>query len=280
MQTQTSQRLLLLGKIFFSVVAFFFVIFLQTIVLEAIPTDTLSKPIFFVISGGLGILFGMSIFALFVKGVDDEKFISSDWLSLRNRGKDFFIGGLIGCASVVLGFLVIINIDWSQVAIAPFRGSYLLGSFFMILCAAFLEELFFRGYMFRKLLESFSLITSLLISSVIFGALHYLNDGATILSTANVILVGMVMGLMFLKTQNIWLVTGFHAIWNYVQAILGFNVSGNECPSILTLHFESENFFNGGYFGLEGSYICTIILLLLLCLFYKSTKRQKANSCK
>ena len=280
MQPKTKQRLLLLGKVFLSVIAFFFVIILQSIVIELILPDTLSRPIVFVISGGLDILFGLLILALFVIGTDKEKFISSDWLSLRNRGRDFFIGGLIGCASVVLGFLVIINIDWSQVAVAPFRVSHLLGSFFMILCAAFLEELFFRGYMFRKLLEKFSLITSLLISSVIFGALHHMNDGATILSTTNVILVGFVMGLMFLKTQNIWLVTGFHAIWNYVQAILGFNVSGNECPSILTLHFESENFFNGGYFGLEGSYICSIILLLVLCLFYKSTKRQKANSCK
>ena len=227
--------------------------------------------------GGLNILIGLIILVLFVKIIDREKIISSNWFSPINRVKDFSIGGLLGSICIFLGFLIIINLNWSQVETGYFRLDYLLGSFFYFLCAAFLEELFFRGYVLRKLLERFSLIISLSFCSLIFCLLHCFNDNVTFLSIINIFLTGLLLGILFVKTKNIWLVTGFHFLWNYVQAILGFNVSGGEYPSILYLNFENMNLFNGGDFGFEGSYVCTIIILLALC-FYSLLSGYKSNS--
>jgi len=263
------QKLLLLGKVILSLIAFCILKLLSIIAISFIPSNAISTPLLFVILGGLDILNGLVILVLFVKIIDREKIIDSEWLSLQNNVRDFFVGGVVGSICVILGFITIININLSQVEIESLRIHFLLSSFFMTLCGAFLEELVFRGYILRKLLERFSPVISLSISSLLFCLLHCLNAGVTILSIANIFLAGILLGVLFLKTKNIWLVTGFHFLWNYIQSLLGFNVSGMGLPSIFTLKFESLNLFNGGEFGFEGSFVCSIILLLALGLFYK-----------
>ena len=271
MQTENKQRLLLLGKVILSsIITLVALIVIDLIVFLFIPENAISTPLLFVVVGGLNILAGLITIAMFVKVIDKEDIFTSDWFSLQNGVKDFFIGGLLGCICIFLGFLIIININWNQIEIAPLKINSLLGSFFMFLCVAFFEELVFRGYVLRKLLERFSPAISLSLSSLIFCLLHCFNPDITILSIINIFLAGLLLGMLFIKTKNIWLATGFHFLWNYVQSILGFNVSGMELPSILHLNFE-DNLFNGGHFGFESSYVCIIILLVALCFYYKKT---------
>ena len=281
MQTENKQRLLLLGKVILSAITTFVVLRgLGLIVFWFIPENTISTPLIMVITGGSYILAGLITIALFVKVIDKEAFFTSDWFSLQNGVKDYFIGGLLGCICILLGFLIIINLNWNQVEIAPLRIRFLSASFFMFLCSTFFEELVFRGYMLRKLLERFSPIISLSLSSLIFCLVHcFFCPGITIVSIINIFLASLLLGMLFIKTKNIWLATGFHFLWNYIQSILGFNVSGGEFPSILYLNFD-DNLFNGGYFGFEGSYVCTIILLLALCFYYKKATRQNVNDVK
>ena len=269
MKIENKKRLLLLGKIILSIITFCGLDLLY----DFIPLDSISTRLLFVVDGGFDILIGLIFLVLFVKVIDREKIITSDWFSLQNRVKDFFIGGLIGSICIFLGFLIIINSNWNQVETGYLRFDYLLGSLFLFLCVAFLEESVFRGYMLRKLLEKFSPIVSLTLSSLIFSLLHCFNEEITILSIINIFFIGLLLGMLFLKTKNIWLVVGLHCLWNYVQSILGFNVSGGEYPRVLYLNFEHMNLFNGGYFGFEGSYVCTIIILWALCFSYKKNNR-------
>ena len=269
MNIENKKRFRLLGKVILSIITYC----ILHILCQFIPLDAVSTRLSFVVEGGLNILTGLIFLALFVKVIDREEIITSDWFSPQNRVKDFFVGGLLGSICIFLGFLIIINLNWSQVETGYLRLDYLLGCFFLFLCGAFLEELFLRGYVLRKLLEKFSPIVSLTLSSLIFSLLHCFNAEVTILSIINIFLGGLLLGILFIKSKNIWLVTGFHFLWNYVQAILGFNVSGGEYPSILRLNFESMNLFNGGDFGFEGSYVCSIILLLALCFYYKKSNR-------
>ena len=264
MQKDNKQRLFLVGKVILFIITFLALKLLCLIVVGTIPSNAISTPLLFILFGGVDILAGLTILVLFVKAIDREKVITSDWFSFQNRIKDFIIGGLFGFACVSLGFLIIINLNWSQVGTESLRLNYLAGSFFMVLCGAFLEEVVFRGYVLRKLLERFSAIISISLSSLLFSLLHCFIAEVSFLSIINIFLAGLLLGILFLKTRNIWIVVGFHLFWNFVQSILGFNVSGEEYPSILSLNFEDSNLFNGGDFGFEGSYICSIILLLVL----------------
>jgi len=275
-----NKRLLLLGKVILFLVTFVVMLLLGSIIMEFIPRNQISTPLLFVIEGGFNILIVFAILALFVKVIDKEKFISSDWFSLRSRVKEFFIGGLLGSICIFFGFLIIINLNWYQVEEAPLRIVFLLSSLFGTLCGALLEEALFRGYMLRILLEKFSPLVSLTISSLIFVGFHCINPDITFLSIINIFLASILLGMLFIKTGNIWLVFGFHLFWNYIQSILGFNVSASERPGLLYLNFENANSFNGGYFGFEGSYVCSIILLLLILYFYKKSKNLEAETGK
>jgi len=269
MKTENKKRLLLLGKVILSIITFYSL----HILFWSIPLDAVSTRLSFWVLGGINVLIGFSFLVIFVKVIDREKLLFSDWFSPKNRIKEFFIGGLLGSICIFLGFLIIINLNWNQVATGYFRLDYLLGVLFYWLCGAFLEEVYLRGYLLRKLLENFSPLISLSLSSLIFSLSHFITSEIAILPMINIFLIGILLGLLFIKTKNIWLVTGFHFLWNEVQSILGFNVSGGEYPRILYLNFESMNLFNGGDFGFEGSYVCTIIILLALCFLYKKSNR-------
>ena len=84
--------------------------------------------------------------------------------SLSNLGICIKHPVIIAVLSVVyLGFFII-------------RGNFSVGgiytAFFYLVVVAFLEELIFRGYLFGVLNESFDNATSVVISGIIFGAMH------------------------------------------------------------------------------------------------------------
>ena len=274
MKSENKQKLFLLGKVILAIITSFVLGFLFSFGFDfIIPENSVSKPILVLVGGGQNILTGLTFIILFVKLIDREKIITSDWFSLKNSVNDFCIGGLLGCIYISLGLLIIVNVNWSQVEILPLRLDFLFSSF-LLLCGAFFEELIFRGYVLRKLLEKFSVVFSLSFCSLVFCLLHCFNDYVTFLSITNIFLISLLLGLLFIKTKNIWLVTGFHFLWNYVQSILGFNVSGEKYPSLLSLNFENMNSFNGGYFGFEGSYVCSIMILLVVCFYYKKNNHH------
>ncbi|MFC2151553.1 lysostaphin resistance A-like protein [Bacteroidota bacterium] len=89
--------------------------------------------------------------------------------------------------------------------------------------AGFGEELIFRGFLMKQITaffdkSKFKWIFSLIITSVIFGLIHY-NNGleAIILTTFS----GLVLGLVYLKTNhNIWASYFAHAITDTIAFML------------------------------------------------------------
>ena len=96
------------------------------------------------------------------------------------------------------------------------------------------EELVFRGYPFQVLMKGIGPWGAMLLISSIFGFLHFNNPGATLLSTFNTILAGVLLCLSYLKTRSLWLPYGIHIGWNAGLAVLlGYPVSGLDTASIL-----------------------------------------------
>ncbi len=80
---------------------------------------------------------------------------------------------------------------------------------FSMLCVGFLEELIFRGFLFKALCKD-NLKTAILISSVTFGAGHIVNllNGAELVSTLMQIVYAIAIGFtftyLFLVCGSIW----------------------------------------------------------------------------
>ncbi len=155
---------------------------------------------------------------------------------------------------------------------------FILGLFPFWLLQGGTEEVATRGWLLTRIAARTNLPLAIGISSSLFGILHLGNAGVTFLSVLNIILDGVLAGLLFIYTDSIWLVVAQHGTWNYVQGnLLGFQVSGTGAnASIFSFTMGSgPDWLTGGEFGAEGSIITTLVLLLSVVIVYRIGERKE-----
>ncbi|WP_040210430.1 CPBP family intramembrane glutamic endopeptidase [Clostridium polynesiense] len=195
--------------------------------------------------------------------------------SLGLKGRDFFAkfstGFIFGCLlfSLVVGLLYLLgNAVIETKSLYPTGLSALTGILIILpgwIVQGSTEEILTRGWFMNVLGARYNAYLALIVSSSLFGFLHLANNGVTILSVINIILVGLLLGLYMIKTDDLWGACGFHAAWNWVQGnIYGLEVSGNQsgAGSLINLKLVGSEIFTGGNFGPEGSIACTLALSL------------------
>ena len=213
----------------------------------------------------------------FMKNIDREPFVDMGF-STRNRLKEFVAGILIGL--VIMGGLgsilmllnevsvVNINLDWSE----------LLATTLLFTSVAIVEETLMRGYILKNLMLSMNKYVALMLSSVLFSLMHGANPNVSGFSLFDLFLAGVVLGLPYLYTRNLWFPIALHLSWNLFQSLFGFNVSGQDTYSIIELQYSENNLTNGGAFGLEGSYLSIIAEILTIILIVVYYQRQSAQN--
>lgn len=221
----------------------------------------------------LAILTALLTYVLRVQ-MDRESWISLGW-KWEGFEVDFAVGLLIAIAILGGGtcILLVLNaIEWTDV---QWNGSAFFISLGLMLLVAFYEELAFRGYILNNLMESIHPLLALLISALIFALFHGTNPNASVLSILNVFLAGILLGINFIYTRNLWFGIGLHFIWNFLQGpILGYEVSGLSLPSVLVQNQTGSDTLTGGNFGFEGSLINSILMLVAIFLLFLLYSRQ------
>ena len=110
----------------------------------------------------------------------------------------------------------------------PFIGA-ILADVVLVVGIACWEEIVFRGYVIKNLAEGFysriigarwATVIAILIPSVLFGLAHAGKANATMLSTANTMLFGVVFGAGYALTGELALPIGLHFAWDFVQAFV------------------------------------------------------------
>jgi membrane protease YdiL (CAAX protease family) len=210
--------------------------------------------------------FVLSIILVFIcRRVVDRKSFESLGFNPAYIYPDVIIGFSLGTFLVCAGALILYflkDMRWIDVA---YKGDTLLFSFGLLAMIAVSEELIFRGYVLRNLMKSFDKWISLVLSAVLFSIVHYSNTGIPMLGLVNTFLGGLLLGICFIITRQLWLPIFFHLSWNFVQGpILGFKVSGLTFESVLSIESSGTSTMTGGEYGFEGSAVCTV---LLLCAF-------------
>ncbi len=124
----------------------------------------------------------------------------------------------------------------------------------------FMEELLFRGILFRWLEEFAGSWIALVITSGLFGLAHILNPSATWFSSFAIAIEASLLGGAYMLTRSLWMSIGLHAAWNVTQgAIFGIAVSGNAARGLLKSELSGPAILSGGGFGLEASIIAVVI---------------------
>lgn len=138
--------------------------------------------------------------------------------------------------------------------------------FISFLIYALFEEIICRFAMLNRSYNSTIKYFQILTSSLLFSIFHFGNNSFSAISFFVLFLSGIVLSIVYLKT-NLLTVTLAHALWNSASSIvIGGNISGIKVnDSLFTFVHLHDNIINGGGFGIEGS-IITLIILLVICL--------------
>ncbi|GAA2507492.1 CPBP family intramembrane glutamic endopeptidase [Winogradskya humida] len=144
------------------------------------------------------------------------------------------------------------------------------------IAAAVFEELLIRGIIFRLIESRLGTWWTVAVSSAIFGALHLLNDGATLTGVLAIgIEAGALLGLAYVATRRLWLAIGLHAAWNFTESgIFGIPVSGLDVKGLLEAHLTGPSAISGGTFGIEGSLITVLICLAATAALTRHARRH------
>lgn len=178
-----------------------------------------------------------------------------------------------------IGFLYFVFITLTMLALGNYRiNEYsfdiisILQNLTMMLVVAVGEEIISRGFIFRMIAERFNIIIALVVSSLIFGFLHYPNPGATLWSSVAITLeAGVMLALAYLYHNNLWVPIGIHWAWNFSQGqIFGFAVSGMDIKNTLIQpEITGPDLITGGAFGAEASIIAIIFSVFISYYLFK-----------
>ncbi len=115
-----------------------------------------------------------------------------------------------------------------------------------------------------------AVLISYLLTSLFFGFLHSNNANATLVSSLNLTLAGLFLGLGFILTGELAIPIGLHIAWNFAQGyVFGFPVSGVDAHlSLIATQQTGPIVWTGGAFGPEGGLIGVLVILLGMLLVY------------
>lgn len=253
---------------------FYFVFFLSVSVFimllapDNIKNASAGSGSFLFFSVILTAFFSILLVASFRKFIDRNSF-SSLGLKFAASKKDALLGFLTGIILLLIATLIMVaskNLVWIAV---DFNAIELLSCIVLMLLVAFYEELVFRGYILNNLLQSLNPQKSLLISALLFALAHFGNPGIGLIGFLNIFLAGVLLGINYVYTKNLWFAVMLHFSWNFFQGyVLGFQVSGILLKSVLSQQTNGAAFITGGPFGLEASVISTLLYLLAIGVFY------------
>jgi membrane protease YdiL (CAAX protease family) len=249
-----------------------FGIMLGAVVSIAVPESAMSGALSWPIMAVMAALIVTAASALVGRTLDRRPFDSFGLRLSPRWWADFSAGAVIG--AVLMGGIFVIELGAGWLTIeGTFVGAEgqsfaiaLTGPLVTFVAVGFYEELLFRGYHLRNLAEGLcvphigprgALVLATVLSSVAFGLAHANNDNASLISTVNVGLAGILLAIGLLWTAELALPIGLHLSWNFCQGnVFGFPVSGNDAgPRVFDVTQLGDPVITGGAFGPEAGVI-------------------------
>lgn len=174
--------------------------------------------------------------------------------------------GMIFIPVVILSLLGYIRIEtdplvWAGVGALPGVLIMLVG--WLVQGAA--EETLTRGFLLPVIGVRFGSFWGILVSSIQFSFLHFLNPNLNLIALLNLFLFGVFASIYAMKEGGLWGVFAIHSFWNWAQGnIFGLEVSGSTIGGTTLLNLKTNGLvlITGGAFGLEGGLLITLVLII------------------
>ena len=186
--------------------------------------------------------------------------------------------GLVIWLEVLLGWIVLtpVFLGYPLELIAGMLSVYAINQGLV----AFSEEMLSRGYIQQNLETRLRVPLSILIASVMFALFHVpgifyygLPLISAVIMFVNLLLGGLMLGLAFAQTRNLWLPIGLHAGWNFML----YHIVGVWGDGLYQYQSVGLEILTGGTAGPEAGLVGTAGFLFLIGIVWigsKSSGRQ------
>ncbi|MFV1986191.1 MAG: lysostaphin resistance A-like protein [Gemmatimonadota bacterium] len=215
-------------------------------------------------------VFAMLVAAAFASWVGQVRLSRRPFVGLGLPGGmravvDLLSGAGLGVGIVGAVVLTFVALGWLSWTADGTSGSALLAATSLagiLLGAAFVEELLFRGYPFQVLERRFGGVVAIAATSLAFSAAHGPNPNIDVLPLINIGLAGVLLGVAYWRTRSLWFATGLHMGWNWVMAVSELSVSGLDfrMPGFDPV-LDGPDLATGGAFGPEGGLVVSVASL-------------------
>ena len=201
----------------------------------------------------------MLIVFLFCRFIQKRKLRTLGFIK-KGMLKEYGLGMLLGFA--FFSVCVLLGVLFGGLKIEGISPEFSIGIFVAYLLGYMVqgmtEEVLCRGYFLGSYARRYPVYAAVLANSLLFASLHLLNSGISVLAFINITLFGIFASIYFIRRGSIWGIGAFHSIWNLVQGnFYGIKVSGTPVGNTLftTQAIAGKSLWNGGDFGMEGSFI-------------------------
>ena len=236
---------------------------------EIIPNESAEQVIRWTISIFLLLFMYILIFRIYERRSITE-------FAIRNAGKEnivgFFGGGLlVGCIVVV--FLITGSISFT--ILNPFN--VIFKPLILLILLALMEEIIFRGIIYRITEQSLGTWLALIISALLFGIGHITNSHADFLGILSVAIAGIFLGALYTFRSRLWYPLAVHVGWNFFQYFFGLPISGkDDFHYFMDASREGPEWFVGGGFGIENSVLAVVLILgVSIYLLYQARMQDR-----
>ena len=157
---------------------------------------------------------------LVITKIERRSLRSYGFLDWRTGKYQLGLGLLLGIGSLVTLLGVGVIAGWCRIALSPDRfklWTLLLGFLPAAILVGVLEELVFRGFLLQRLM-AYSHRLAIIGSSVVYALVHLKNPEISLLTClelGGLFLLGWVLSLSYLKTGQLYLPVGLHAMLAY-----------------------------------------------------------------
>jgi hypothetical protein len=144
--------------------------------------------------------------------------------------------------------------------------------FFALVALA--EEVAFRGYGFQRFEQSVGQLGAALGYAAFYAIMQSLLPGSNHASVAVSVALSLVLSTAYLRTRALWLSWGINFGWKASRALVfGLAISGDNSHSPVVQGNPMGPFWlTGGGYGLDGSWMAFVLLLVALPVVYRLTR--------
>ncbi len=220
-----------------------------------------------------GIMYSLMGLVIFIytwlsRKIMDRKSFESLGFTWKGYTNEAGLGFFAAIALLGFGSVILVTAGYLSFIAATFDATPLLIEIVIMLVVAFVEELLFRGYLLNNLMQSMNKWGALSITAALFSLFHGSNPDITVFAVVNIFLAGILLGINYIFTKNLWFGILFHFAWNYFQGpVLGYDVSGLKLTSLLQQSVSGPEAWTGGHFGFEGSLLCPLLFIVAIVIF-------------